>query len=121
MLLLLAARLDAEAAEERPIEWFAPAGFARDYWVAKHRANKRRPTGRERVVFFGDSVVDQWAARAPASPPAGVPALYPTRRPLPRWLFLGQELDELVLEAPDGRKTAGAGWTEFFLAHMFPL
>ena len=81
---------EPDAPEPRTIEWFNPGAFARDYWHAKHAANRRRPNGREAVVLFGDSLTEQWTA------------------PLPMWLFLGQELDTWVLEAPDGRKTNGA-------------
>ena len=54
-----------EQASPRPIEWFWIAAFRRDAWLAQHRANASKATGRERVVLLGDSITEGWSVPIP--------------------------------------------------------
>ena len=58
---------DEEQASPRPIEWFWIAAFRRDAWLAQHRANAAKATGRERVVLLGDSITEGWSVPIPFS------------------------------------------------------
>lgn len=50
----------------RYYEWFFPARtFGKCMWLATHRANATKVTGRERVVLFGDSITEAWSLPMP--------------------------------------------------------
>lgn len=56
-----------EDGETRSFEWFSPAGFARDSWMANHLANRAKAGPSTEVVLVGDSITDAWGLAAPPS------------------------------------------------------